>query len=346
MTERLLAVALGAALASAACYVQPAQPATAPPPPGQERAAAPPAEQTAPPAEEPAPANERVPAQPAQPAPPAQPAQAAPPAPPARPNTVVKAHRASRPFQIEPTAGPPRTVVTIYGDFHIARRPRDLQVQFNGAANVSRPRTIAADAITVVVPPRATTGAVQVSFRRRVLWTGQFAVTGTDDGLLVATQGGNGLLGSVYQLPPNTGLLPSFASMGAPFATIVVPALKVKPRKFDAGFPGLGKGHNKLLEWFAIRFEGRLMAPRAGSYTFRLNSDDGSRLYIDGKVVIDNDGVHPPKAVDGTVQLTPGAHAIVVEYFQGPRWQIALELSWMQPGQKKFRPVQPRFFKR
>lgn len=355
MTARLLAVALGAALASAACYVQPAQPATGPAQPPPEQTAAAPAEQPAPPTEQPARENTTVaaqPAQPAQPAPPAQhaaPAQPAPPAQPAapaRPNTVVKAHRATRPFQIEPTAGPPRTVVTIYGDFHLARRPADLRVQFNGAHQRPHPMTVTGDAITVTVPPRATTGPVQVTFRRRVLWTGRFAVTGTDNGLLVPTRGGNGLLGSVYQLAPNTKRLPSFASLGAPFATIVVPALKVAPRRFDAGFPGLGKGKNKLLEWFAIRFEGRLMAPRAGSYRFRLNSDDGSRLYIDGQLVVDNDGVHPPKAVEGAVQLTPGPHSIVVEYFQGPRWQIALQLMWTQPGQKKFRPVQPRFFKR
>ncbi len=368
MTGRLSVLALGAALASAACIVKPAEPPPAPPPPpaGQEQVAAQPAQ----PAAESAPAEEPVAAQPApapQPAaparpnehvaahraePPAPPPPPAPPAPPShpvasgQPNHHVHAHRAQRPFEIEPTAGPPRTVVTIYGDFHAARRPQDLKVQFNGARKVSRPKTIAADAITVVVPPRATTGAVQVTFRRRVLWTGQFSVTGTDNGLLVPTEGGSGLLGSVYQLAPNTRLLPDFSTLGRPYATIVVPALKVAPRKFDAGFPGLGKGGNKLLEWFAIRFEGQLMVPAAGSYAFRLNSDDGSRLYIDGQLVIDNNGVHPPKAVEGRAQLAAGAHAIVVEYFQGPRYQIALQLMWKRPGQRKFKPVQPKFFKR
>ena len=43
---------------------------------------------------------------------------------------------------------------------------------------------------------------------------------------------------------------------------------------------------------FALRFEGALSIDAEGEYTFWLKSDDGSRLTIDGKVVVDNDGIH------------------------------------------------------
>lgn len=330
----------------------------APPPATETAPATRPAAQPAPPAARP---NENVPASrpgtvpTAPPAPPAarpnekvpasRPGTTAPPA--ARPNENVPARRpTARPFSIEPTAGPVRTTVTIYGDFSMARRPADLLVQFAGARS-ARPNTVAADRITAIVPPKAQTGEVRVTLRRKVLFTGEFAVTGTDDGLLDPTDAGEGLLGLVYQLPPQTKQLPNFAALGQPFATITVPALKVTARRFEAGFPGLKAGGDKLLEWFAIRFEGALMVPRDGEYTFRVVSDDGAKLYLDGALVLDNDGVHAPRGKDSApLRLAAGRHDLVVEYFQGPRYQIALELQWKQPAQKKFDTIGKKFFKR
>lgn len=371
-------------LALAGCVVKPAEPVEPGPPPPEPTAApeqpgnetvaatrpgAPPApgnetvvatRPTAPPAPPATRPNENVPAsRPGTPtAPPAPPAvrpnetvpatrpgaQPTPPA--ARPNENVPSRRPTRPFSIEPTAGPVKTTVTIYGDFKMARSPADLLVQFNGAAS-ARPKTVAVDHITAVVPPKAQTGAVQVMLRKKVLFTGEFAVTGTDDGLLDPTEAGEGLLGLVYKLPAQTRKLPNFATLGQPFATITVPALKVTARRFEAGFPGLKAGGEKLLEWFAIRFEGGLMIPSAGEYTLRVVSDDGAKVYIDGALVIDNDGVHPPKATNSKpLQLSAGRHDVVVEYFQGPRYQIALELQWQQPKQKKFDTIGKKFFKR
>src|SRR5205085_2412141 len=43
---------------------------------------------------------------------------------------------------------------------------------------------------------------------------------------------------------------------------------------------------------FALRFSGAINAPKDGSYTFWTSSDDGSRLYVDGKLVVNNDGLH------------------------------------------------------
>ena len=67
----------------------------------------------------------------------------------------------------------------------------------------------------------------------------------------------------------------------------------------------------------ALRFEGVLQIDRDGRYNFRLTSDDGSRLWIDGEQVADNDGVHPAQSASGRVRLTKGPHPIVVEYFNG-----------------------------
>ncbi|WP_226646808.1 PA14 domain-containing protein [Microbulbifer variabilis] len=67
---------------------------------------------------------------------------------------------------------------------------------------------------------------------------------------------------------------------------------------------------------FGFRFEGEIQIDTAGSYTFYTNSDDGSRLIIDGQTVVENDGVHAPRENSGQVDLTSGRHSIVVEFFE------------------------------
>ena len=63
-------------------------------------------------------------------------------------------------------------------------------------------------------------------------------------------------------------------------------------------------------ETFALRFSGYLHLPKSAEYQFWLSSDDGSRLTIDGSVIIDHDGVHAAGFRDSTVQLDAGAHVI------------------------------------
>ena len=82
---------------------------------------------------------------------------------------------------------------------------------------------------------------------------------------------------------------------------------------------------------FGMRFDGFLHVPRKGKYTFHLGSDDASQLFIDGKRVIENNGVHPHTVRAAATELTAGAHAIRVEYAQvGGEW--TLELHFEGPG--------------
>ena len=68
---------------------------------------------------------------------------------------------------------------------------------------------------------------------------------------------------------------------------------------------------------YALKFDGFFKAERDATYTFTLTSDDGSRLLIDGKQVVNNDGTHPPQTVTGRVRLTKGVHKVTVLFFQG-----------------------------
>jgi hypothetical protein len=138
------------------------------------------------------------------------------------------------------------------------------------------------------------------------------------------------LRGELYYLPETAANLPDFASLtsvGAVYAKV----LDIPPRSFESGFPGV----TDRFEWFAIRYTGTFNVETEGDYGFRLLSDDGSRLLIDGNLIIDNDGIHPPRSASGNVHLAPGRHQIEVDYFQGPRYEIALQLFWTPPGEEE-----------
>lgn len=66
---------------------------------------------------------------------------------------------------------------------------------------------------------------------------------------------------------------------------------------------------------FAMQFAGFIQIDTAGKYTFSTQSDDGSKLYIDGKEVVDNDGNHGVLEETGSVELTAGRHAIRIDYY-------------------------------
>lgn len=69
-------------------------------------------------------------------------------------------------------------------------------------------------------------------------------------------------------------------------------------------------------DYFAFEFKAYIKIPEKGVYRFYTNSDDGSRLYIDGQLIVDNDGSHSLKRVDGKVALEAGYHEIVVRYLE------------------------------
>ncbi|MFJ3037484.1 family 16 glycoside hydrolase [Streptomyces tendae] len=117
--------------------------------------------------------------------------------------------------------------------------------------------------------------------------------------------------------------------------------------------PGQTPNHDKLMptvDWsttadfggiadnFVSQASGYLIAPRAGTYVFRLVSDDGSRLTLDGATVIDHDGLHGAEPKDGTVELTEGAHPLRIDHFDRGGGQ-QLQLSWMPPGESGFTVV-------
>lgn len=114
-----------------------------------------------------------------------------------------------------------------------------------------------------------------------------------------------------------------------PRGTIYTSSLNVPPQDYKLGFPGI----TNRLEWFAIDYTGKFWIGKPGEYRWELTSDDGSMLFIDDKLVIDNGGLHPPLTLEGTTQLSGGIHSIRVPYFQGLKYHVALVLKVAGPGQ-------------
>jgi len=85
-------------------------------------------------------------------------------------------------------------------------------------------------------------------------------------------------------------------------------------------------------ENYGLRFRGFIRVPATGVYGFHLSSDDGSRLLVDGRPVVDNDGIHGMAERSGWVALQAGMHVLEVLFFQGC-CGVGLQLEVDVPGQ-------------
>ncbi|MFN7936231.1 MAG: PA14 domain-containing protein [Bryobacteraceae bacterium] len=135
------------------------------------------------------------------------------------------------------------------------------------------------------------------------------------------------LQGKVYLLRPGTYLLPDFDKMRTE-GSVYTNTLNIWPQDFREGFPGVTSRY----EWFGIDYSGKFWVEEAGQYRFSLLADDGAKLWIDNRQVIDLDGIHSATSVSGSAHLTRGVHRIRVAYFQGPQFIVALVLAVAKPG--------------
>jgi len=98
---------------------------------------------------------------------------------------------------------------------------------------------------------------------------------------------------------------------------------------------------------FAFRHRAYLDVPENDTYTFYTTSDDGSVLYVDGTLVVDNRGQHPPEEQSGEIALEAGHHNVTVQYFEragGVELSASYESSNVTrsqlPANRLYRPEQ------
>ena len=129
-----------------------------------------------------------------------------------------------------------------------------------------------------------------------------------------ATGSGSGLNVKYYE--GTWSAIPNFDALTPVFEEIAsVPTASIRNRDDNYG----------------LRFNGYLSIETAGSYTFYSHSDDGSKLYIDGTLVVDNDGLHGSVEVSGSTTLGVGRHSIQVDYFEAIGGAV-LEARYEGPG--------------
>jgi beta-glucosidase len=90
----------------------------------------------------------------------------------------------------------------------------------------------------------------------------------------------------------------------------------------------LGSPARLPVDHFAVVWQGQIVAPESGRYLIGLRSDDGSRLAVNGKRIIDNWGGHPPTLKTGEVELKAGVpQDIRIEYYESIIG-ASVELLW------------------
>lgn len=136
---------------------------------------------------------------------------------------------------------------------------------------------------------------------------------------------GHGFIVNVYKLTHDVSNVPSMEETQAPVYSGVVPALDFENQSFPGG----------MEDNYYVHASGILNIPQESNYVFRLISDDGSILRIDGEVVVDNDGLHGAEAIDGEIILKAGEHPFTVDYFEGGGGS-KLSLQWIAYGEADF----------
>lgn len=143
----------------------------------------------------------------------------------------------------------------------------------------------------------------------------------------------SGFKGDVYDIPlenVSLGYGPHIYEYNK-ITSIDWPEIKVPDQECDKDFPDVPR--NKL---FGMVLYSSMEVKKEGCFVFVLNTDDGSKLWIDDKLYIDNGGDHGMRAIVDTVSLNKGKHDIKIWYFQAyaTRYGFEFDAKYLGPPEK------------
>ena len=146
--------------------------------------------------------------------------------------------------------------------------------------------------------------------------------------------GGKGIQGVYGEYFDNDGV--SFSTSSMPLLIDRQPdRVQIEPHlnhgASNNAYPGLDDRFKS--DWGA-RFSGLVDVPATGNWTFFINSDDGSELWVNGASLATNYGSHGMRERSGTLNLTEGLHEFRIEFFQGGG-PHGLIFSWQGPTTPK-----------
>lgn len=141
------------------------------------------------------------------------------------------------------------------------------------------------------------------------------------------------LMGVLVLIPVVVGLVLTVRDFregpwrGAYYSTIDFQGEPLVRREGDVRFDWKRRAPTPELpeDAFSVRWDTCMDLPESRAVTFQLVSDDGSRLYIDGELAVDNWGRHGERSRGADVPLEAGMHHLRVEYFDD-RHSAAIEL--------------------
>ncbi|QHA08102.1 hypothetical protein GQF42_36875 [Streptomyces broussonetiae] len=187
------------------------------------------------------------------------------------------------------------------------------------------------------------------------------AVIGPNADTAVTGGGGSSAVTPYKKVDPVSGLKArlgtsgdvNYVKAGSDSGRPVIPASALSglkgeyfTNKFLDGTPALTRDETNIdFDWntgspatgipadgFSARYTGTLTAPVTDTYTFSATSDDGSRVYLDDKLIVDNWSDHAAQTVTSApVQLKAGEHhSIRVEYYENAG-DASVSLGWSAP---------------
>jgi hypothetical protein len=152
-----------------------------------------------------------------------------------------------------------------------------------------------------------------------------------------------GLKGAVYFLSAASAHLPDFDRIKPrlkPVGAVYTNPMSVTFRNGTAGFPCI----QHRFGWFAVDYKARIYIDNPGPYRFRLESYYGSKLYLDGQELINNDLGAGGGSSERSIVLSGGMHRLRLSFLQGSRYHLSLHLAVAAPGDKDVRPFDARNF--
>jgi len=97
-------------------------------------------------------------------------------------------------------------------------------------------------------------------------------------------------------------------------------------------------------DYVYVRWSGQIKAPKSGSYQFITRSDDGARLWIDDKLIIDDWKPHTEEEKSARISLEKGYHKIKIEYFEATIF-ASMKLMWIIPGTEKKKVISSSYLR-
>ncbi|QOJ13813.1 MAG: DUF1080 domain-containing protein [Planctomycetia bacterium] len=136
-----------------------------------------------------------------------------------------------------------------------------------------------------------------------------------------------GVMFRIFATDQDMQLVPEVLSGELPNQVLISPTIRLNPAD-------LGETRDR----FVTHVDGFIEVADGGYHEFHLVSDDGARLWLNDRLVVDHDGLHGPTPMVGSIALQPGLYRYRIRHFDAWAGE-ALELKWRRSEGEAFEPI-------